>query len=932
MDIHHSYIRDFIMPKEKSVYVVDYYEGINGVLASRDEYPYPNLFANPRIRTNTEITWATDAFSSQPTLLSDLTGDEKERYAYELRCRLVALQNLIAALKEEKDGEDLSKLLSKAIGYIDEKSVYCGDGEVILVNWGLIPRAQNVGGGGIYRSGKFIGKWGTTAPHVTPQSDVVLKDPEPEEKSEDTHPEKEVPDKASVDENPVETKTPDNPDKPVRIGEHVDVKEHEEESPVQKYEEEPVRVQKEEAAHEPEVNPKQEEKEAEEEEKKEETPQKPVKEGKEEAEHKKTGKYSWRTFWLNLWEGLKFLLRKLGWLLLLIILFFLIAYLFKGCQGPFSQINPFYNPLPEKSVVLPIEKGETCLSSDKTTRIAADRLNIILENGNYDNMLKWAKAFKKEYSSSDYEIFYYNTDLQNLQIKVPADKREQVKREIKDKLKGFNFDVFDEIVYDGKDVSFNDPALSNVDYSWYLKAIGAYDAWQVTTGSPEVTVAVVDNGFDLTHPEFKGKIVSPYNILTQDSNVRPVFTKEGINAHGTHVAATAVGNANNHLGLLGIAPRCKLMPVQVANDNPDGSISTLAIIEGVLYAIKNGADVVNVSLGLYANDFTKHLPEAQQLNIANNTGRQEEALWDKVFAKAEEYNCIIVLAAGNDDVVSGIDPGKRSQKSIIVSAVGTRLAKADFSNFGRYPQINKEYSTVSAPGENIYSAAPYGKFVMMNGTSMSSPIVAGTVALLKSIDKNITVEQVADVLKRTGHEVNPKIGPLIDLGRAVRLVGGAPGEEKKERQSCDDICRQVRELQSKIDSLKRLCPDAAAEPDTLKYKDAVKNNRGLDGLWMTTTTLYATATGTPIKLYMKFNKLRGQLIIKHQGLDFTAPLTANITGGKIFIKQHDEARCAGTQNTFVPYTYNCSADSRGNLTCTATSATNTVVFNLVRVN
>ena len=153
MDIHRSLIKDFIMPKVKSVIVIDYYEGIQGMLRSREEFPYNDFLANPRLRTQTEITWATDSFTERPKLLIDLDGVLKERYAYALKERINSIESLISILKEEEGGAPLSELLSKAVSYIDERSVYCGDGNVVVVNWGLIPRRPDLGSGSIYRSG-----------------------------------------------------------------------------------------------------------------------------------------------------------------------------------------------------------------------------------------------------------------------------------------------------------------------------------------------------------------------------------------------------------------------------------------------------------------------------------------------------------------------------------------------------------------------------------------------------------------------------------------------------------------------------------------------------------------------------------------------------------------------------------------------------------
>lgn len=921
MDIHRSLIKDFIMPKVKSVVVIDYYEGIQGMLKSRGEFSLNSFFANPRLRTPTEIIWSTDSFSGKPKLLSELDGVLKDRYAYTLKECISSIESLINVLKEEEGGEPLVELLSKAISYIDERSVYCGDGNTVVVNWGLIPRRADIAVGSIYRSGKFVANWDKLQKNPDVDKPIAEIDPQPilQRSDESVN----IPDTQPIVMNTPQIQT-DVLDEYVH--EIPKAPEHEDEVPEPKQAPSVTHIQPPSDEEKPisnltieEINEVKElnddsitETHTESEEKRKPLPK------------KESDDYTWHTFFGGLWNGIKFLLRKLWWILLLILLLFAILFLCKGCQGPVSQINPFYNPLPENPMVLPIENGEVGMSADGKTQIATDRLNILLEKTGENSMLEWAKAFKKAYPDEGYQIFYYNKEFYNLQIKVPSNEREQVKKEIKDKLSEFSFDVYDETVYKSDYESFNDPELNDSTHAWYLHKIGAYDAWNVIQGDSDVVVAVVDNGFDVTHPEFDGKIIHPYNVLTQSTDLRPIITKEGENAHGTHVAATAVGNCNNGTGLVGIAPKCRLLPVQVANDNSEGLMSNQAIMEGVLYAISQGADVINVSLGMCTPDDVKTMSEAQQLNYISNTMRQDELLWTKVFEKAKQKNSIIVFAAGNDNVVSGIDPKKRSSETIRVSALNTELAKASFSNFGVYPQLNRCYSTVSAPGVDIYSAAPHNGYTMMDGTSMAAPVVSGVVALLKSIDRSLTVSQVTSILQQSGRNVGSNIGPMVNLHRAILLAKG-----EKLPTKCDEIAAEVKRLRAKIDSLTQICPDADAPTDTLKYKDAVKDKHGLDGMWKSSTSLVSTADNSPVELYMEFKKLKGCLTIVKGKEQYKAPLKASIKKGKISISQ--ESPATNGTDSFVPYKYDCSADRKGYLSCTATSTENVVTFNLIRI-
>lgn len=927
MDLHRTLLKDVILPKVKSVYIVDYYEGVRGLLESRPEFPYKSIFANPRLRSKTEIIWSSDIFDSEPKRLNELNVEDKEYYSYLLYKQIESVRELIETLKTEEGGIPLSELLSRVISNIEDKSVYCGEDRIVIVNWGLLPRQTDIEGACIFRSGKFIGNWEQSHrqdPRTNNHNDIICQ--AESDNYEDKILENDINQKNEPDNdiNPPATNNPsdslDSNNKKDGLNEETSCSENVSDENNEIIHENPGT---EKLKHDPiSESENLDDKVVNDNEKKDENILKPA------PILKNHELYNWKKFFEDTLRGILFLLKKLRWILLTLLLIILSLFLFRDCQGPFHKVNPFYNPLPKNPVIMPIEKDGVVMSEDGLYKVSNNRLTIMLEKKDDNTMLEWARAFKKHYSSSDFEIMYYNNDLYTLQIKVPVDKRLEVMHEINQILSGFSFDVFEESVYEA-DFSANDPALQDRRASWYLDAIGAYTAWDMTQGSEDVVVAVVDNGFDLNHPEFAGKIVYPYNVLTKNSNLRPITTKEGVNAHGTHVAATAVGKCNNESGLLGIAPNCRLMPVQVGNDNPEGYMSNTAIIEGVIYAVNNGADIVNISLGMYAPDEILEMSESQQLNYISNSYKEEEEMWGKVFDKAKERDCIIVLAAGNDNIISGIDPKKRNSNTVRVSAVEPNMAKANFSNYGRYPSLDRYYSTVSAPGVAIYSAAPGNRYTYLQGTSMAAPIVSGTLALMRSSDKNLSTEDAIRILQETGINVGASIGPEIDLEKAVAAAMGK--DINKPTIDCDMIKQEVLRLQERIDSLSRLCPGATEPADTLKYDDAIKDPHALDGTWKTTTQLVNTEDNTPIELFMTFSNLAGTLTIVNKGYEYTAPLQAKISDKEIGIEQSGPATSSQSTACFVPYKYNCSSDRKGYLFCKAVSSTNKVEFNLIRI-
>ena len=102
--------------------------------------------------------------------------------------------------------------------------------------------------------------------------------------------------------------------------------------------------------------------------------------------------------------------------------------------------------------------------------------------------------------------------MKRLQIEIPSEMRVQLKKEIPDIFKpDYKLFVFDETLFESESIQ-SDPALSETDKNWYLKSINAFEAWDITRGSQQITVAIVDNGFNLQHPELKSKVVQPYNV------------------------------------------------------------------------------------------------------------------------------------------------------------------------------------------------------------------------------------------------------------------------------------------------------------------------------------------------------------------------------------------------------------------------------------
>ena len=233
-----------------------------------------------------------------------------------------------------------------------------------------------------------------------------------------------------------------------------------------------------------------------------------------------------------------------------------------------------------------------------------------------------------------------------------------------------------------------------------------------------ITIAVIDTGVDLDHPEFSGRIVAGYDFVDNDS------IPDDTDGHGTHIAGTIAARDDDNSGISGVAPAANIMPVRVLGDTGEGWNSD--IVAGIRWAVNNGADVINLSLG--GDRYTRSMAEALRF--------------------ATERGSVVVMAAGNDGEQSPRYPGAHAvDYGIAVGAVDRNQNFAAFSN--KAGSSTLDY--VTAPGVRIYSAAPGGGYAIYSGTSMATPHVAGIAGLLKSYDRSLTADAIENLITRSAH-------------------------------------------------------------------------------------------------------------------------------------------------------------------------------------
>lgn len=261
----------------------------------------------------------------------------------------------------------------------------------------------------------------------------------------------------------------------------------------------------------------------------------------------------------------------------------------------------------------------------------------------------------------------------------------------------------------------NDPYLGS---QWHTQKIGAAAAWDISQGQG-VTIAVLDTGTDCTHPDLSAACVAGWNMVDNNSNTADV------SGHGTQAAGAAAAISNNGAGVAGIAGQAKIMPIRIGGSN---GFMYSDVAAGLTYAADKGVRVANMSI--YG------------------------ALGSSSILSAAQYfkskGGLVITSAGN----AATDPGWSPSTSMItVSATDANDTLASWSNFGRY-------IVMSAPGVGIWSTTmgSGGTYSAVSGTSFSSPITAGVVALMMAANPALSNTEVESLLFSTA----------VDLGSAGR--------------------------------------------------------------------------------------------------------------------------------------------------------------------
>ncbi len=288
---------------------------------------------------------------------------------------------------------------------------------------------------------------------------------------------------------------------------------------------------------------------------------------------------------------------------------------------------------------------------------------------------------------------------------------------------------------------------------WYFDQISIYGAWKLTNGSRDITIAVIDSGIDFSHPELQNVAwinedeiennsidddnngyvddINGWDFVSNDSIPGPE-DDDPIHWHATFIAGIIAAPINGE-GIAGVAPNVTIMDIRVLkSDNYQGT-TLEGLGDAIRYAVDNGADVINLSLQYYS---------------------ESEDYYDDIVY-AIENNVAVVSITGNSWVSYGGGkeimsyPGAYNEV-IAVGATNYDREKADYSNYGEWTEL---VAPVGDEGTGIKGTYPPEGYVFGWGTSFAAPQIAGIIALMKSLNNTISVNEIRKILRETATDL-----------------------------------------------------------------------------------------------------------------------------------------------------------------------------------
>jgi serine protease len=266
---------------------------------------------------------------------------------------------------------------------------------------------------------------------------------------------------------------------------------------------------------------------------------------------------------------------------------------------------------------------------------------------------------------------------------------------------------------------------------WPLKMLDVADAWNYANGSG-VTVAVIDSGVDATHADLAGQVLPGLDLVDPNDD-----GDTDLVGHGTTVAAIIAGRSDDSAGVVGIAPKAKILPVRVLDEQNRYS-DAMIVAKGVRWAVDHGARVINLSLG------------------GNGSSAALGAALDYAFAK----DVVVVACTGNTSASTTSEVWYPAREPGVIAVAGMEKDGTELWS----GSITGPQTVVTAPATQIVGARP-GGYWRVQGTSFAAPMVSATAALIRSRWPTMSAAEVINRIIRTAKDLGaPGRDPVYGFG------------------------------------------------------------------------------------------------------------------------------------------------------------------------
>ncbi|SJZ75092.1 S8 family peptidase [Selenihalanaerobacter shriftii] len=387
-------------------------------------------------------------------------------------------------------------------------------------------------------------------------------------------------------------------------------------------------------------------------------------------------------------------------------------------------------------------------SIDFTNNLSTKQIIIKFKDASQKNL----EMIKQKYNISKYKRVFPDTKNKQLAAKLGLNNYYRIYIKDQNMKKELLKDLNQELIIENAEpnVVAHSTLIPNDDCyctQWGPKHIEAAKGWSLETGKENITIAVLDTGISLNHPDLKPNLVQGYDMvditpdefitspgweLTGDYLDRDFLPIDEV-GHGTHVAGIIAAVGNNAEGIAGVTWHCRVMPVKVLTKYKNittGQVTGIGLFDdisaGVIQATDAGADIINLSLG----SLNKSLILEDAINYTLN------------------QDVTIIAAMGNENIEEPSYPAA-FPGVIAVGSINKNDQLSDFSNSG-------DHIDLVAPGEDIMSSYLNNGYKKLSGTSMAAPHVAGLVGLIKSINPSLSNNQIQNILFKTATDLGKK--------------------------------------------------------------------------------------------------------------------------------------------------------------------------------